>query len=65
MSNYIFNSKLPSGNNIIVALCSYNGYNTEDSVIINKSSLEKGLFISSYFKVYEAEERIDKRETKK
>ena len=61
MSDYIFNSKLPSGNNIIVALGCFNGYNTEDSVIINKSSLEKGLFISSYFKVYEAQERIDKK----
>ena len=61
MSDYIFNSKLPCGKNIIVAVASYGGYNQEDSVIINKSSLEKGCFISTYYNTYEAKERMDKR----
>ena len=34
MSKYIMNADLPCGNNIIVAIGSYSGYNQEDSVII-------------------------------
>ena len=60
MTDYIMNSKLPSGINAIVAIGSYSGYNQEDSVLINKSALERGLFVSSYYKVYESEERIDR-----
>jgi len=63
MSKYIMNADLPCGNNIIVALCSYSGYNQEDSVIINRKSLEKGLFNSTYYKVYESSEYRDKQKT--
>lgn len=34
----------PFGNNVIVAIAPYYGFNQEDSVIINKSSIERGLF---------------------
>ena len=61
MNDYIFNSKLPCGKNIIVAVGSYTGYNQEDSVLINGSSLDKGCFITTYYKTYEASERIDKK----
>ncbi len=61
MSDYIFNADLPCGQNIIVAIGTYTGYNQEDSVIINKSSLERGCFVSSYYKVYEAQEIMDRR----
>ena len=61
MSEYIFNSKLPCGNNIVVAIGSYSGYNQEDSVIINKNSLDRGLFTTSYYKVYEAFESVNKQ----
>ena len=42
--------KLPSGENIIVAIMCYTGYNQEDSVIINKSAIDRGLFRSSSLK---------------
>ncbi len=61
MSDYIFNSKLPCGSNIIVAIASYTGYNQDDSVIINGSSLERGCFNTTYYKMYEAEERTNKK----
>ena len=61
MSDYIFNSKLPCGNNIIVAIGSYSGYNQEDAVIINKNSLERGMFNTSYYKVYESFESVNKQ----
>ena len=63
MSRYIMNADLPSGHNIIVAIASYTGYNQEDSVIINKNSLDKGLFNSSYYKVYESSEYRDKQKS--
>ena len=61
LSKYAFIDKLPTGINAIVAICSYSGYNQEDSIIINKSSMERGLFASSYFKTYDGEEIIDTR----
>jgi len=61
MNEYIFNNKLPCGKNIIVAIGSFGGYNQEDSVIINNSSLEKGCFITTYYKTYESYEKYDKR----
>ena len=61
LSKYAFIDKLPTGINAIVAIASYSGYNQDDSIIINKSSIERGLFASSYFKTYDGEEIIDTR----
>ena len=61
LSKYSFIDKLPTGINTIVAIASYSGYNQDDSIIINKSSMERGLFASSYFKTYEDKEIIDTR----
>ncbi len=57
MFNNLFDcDKLPSGENLIVAIACYSGYNQEDSIIINKSSIERGMFNMSYFKtVYDSE----------
>ena len=57
LSKYAFVDKLPTGINAIVAI--YIGYNQDDSTIINKSSLQRGLFRSSYFKLYEDKEITD------
>ena len=52
--------KLPYGDNAIVAICCYSGYNQEDAVIINKSAVERGIFRSIYYRSYGDTEEIDK-----
>ena len=46
----------PSGQNMIVAVMCYDGYNMEDGVILNKASVERGLARSTYFRPVTVEE---------
>ena len=51
--------KLPYGINCIVAIASYTGYNQEDSMMLNKTSIQRGMFNSLYFRGYEDDEEGD------
>ena len=46
----------PVGQNVVVAVMPFEGYNMEDAIIINKSSIERGLFRGSYYKPHKCEE---------
>lgn len=48
--------KLPFGENAIVAIACYSGYNQEDSVILNRNSLKRGFMRGLYYSVYKDEE---------
>ena len=50
LSQYTCSDDLPNGFNVIVAIMTYTGFNQEDSIMINKNSIERGLFNLSYFK---------------
>ena len=48
--------EMPFGMNAIVAIACYGGYNQEDSVIMNKSAVERGFFRGLYYGMYKDEE---------
>jgi DNA-directed RNA polymerase subunit B len=49
-------AKHPAGQNLIVAVMSYKGYNMEDAIVINKGSIDRGMGRGSYFRPVIAEE---------
>ena len=54
---YLNTSNMPSGINAIIAIATYTGYNQEDSVLMNRSAVDRGLFVSAHLKTYKEEEK--------
>ena len=58
--DYATNEQHPYGENTIVAIMCYSGYNVEDAIIVNEGALKRGLFRTTYYNSYEShEEKID------
>ncbi len=49
LMNFIKLHQIPSGCTIHVAIMSYTGYNQEDSVLMNKGSIDRGLFMATIY----------------
>jgi DNA-directed RNA polymerase II subunit RPB2 len=56
--NMIQLNKIPSGCNVIVAIMTHTGYNQEDSLLFNKGSIDRGLFMTT---IYHTEKDEDKQ----
>jgi len=51
-------NKLPSGNQVIVAIMTHSGFNQEDSILFNEGSIKRGLFHAT---IYHTEKDEDKK----
>ena len=49
---YDYGNFYPAGQNVIVAIMPYDGYNMSDALVLNKGSLDRGLARSTYFRPY-------------
>ena len=56
--NMIQLNKIPSGCNVVVAIMTHTGYNQEDSLLFNKGSIDRGLFMTT---IYHTEKDEDKQ----
>jgi DNA-directed RNA polymerase subunit B' len=57
MYNTINYDKHPNGSNVVIAIASFEGFNMEDAIVINASSIQRGLLWSYMFRAYEGEEK--------
>jgi DNA-directed RNA polymerase II subunit RPB2 len=47
--------QMPIGANPLVAMACFTGFNQEDSIILNQSSIERGLYRSAFYRTYKTE----------
>ena len=58
-TKYINHEENPYGENAIVAVMCFTGYNVEDAILINEGALKRGLFRTTYYSTYESHEEKD------
>ena len=52
MHKLLNSCNMPCGINVIVAIATYTGFNQEDSIMVNRSSVDRGLFNSTFYRTY-------------
>jgi DNA-directed RNA polymerase beta subunit len=58
--DYVCKEEQPYGVNAVVAIMSYTGYNVEDAILINEGAIQRGIFRTTYYSMYEAREESSK-----
>jgi DNA-directed RNA polymerase II subunit RPB2 len=64
-TKFINGEEHPYGENAIVAIMCHTGYNVEDSILINESSIQRGLFNITYYSMYETYEETGEKTEKR
>jgi DNA-directed RNA polymerase II subunit RPB2 len=52
LSDLIGTNQMSSGQNLIVAISTFTGYNQEDSVMVNRAAVERGMLNSTFYRTY-------------
>ena len=59
--DYVADGQMPYGQNIVVAIASFTGYNQDDGILFNADSFQRGMFRSTCYRSYEAFEEDDEK----
>jgi DNA-directed RNA polymerase beta subunit len=59
-SEYIDRGEHPYGENVTVAIMCYTGYNVEDAVLLNRAAVDRGMFRTTHYSMYEVVEMSEK-----
>jgi DNA-directed RNA polymerase II subunit RPB2 len=57
--DYVADGQMPYGQNIVVAIASFTGYNQDDGILFNADSFQRGMFRSTFYRSYQAFEEDD------
>lgn len=62
--DYVADGQIPYGQNLVLAIGSFTGYNQDDGIVMNADALARGMFRNMTFRSYQAfEENDEKGET--
>lgn len=65
MDELMHTGEAPTGINAVVCIMCWTGFNQEDSLIVNREALERGLFRSIKYQTYKDEERTNGADAEK